>query len=235
MRCRFTLMSGKALCLASIMPYMLERLPPGEKIPSPWNISQIIYERIFLIIIAGKHFLDMYNLSFDICSQNGSCQVTTNNLWVSPIVPVNNASLGCTKAWFGLNLSLVLLPHTWSPTQLLDFYSLSKNIVKDIAGQSADSHTPDLPSQTVAWCGQARCAQWWWRRAPPGLDIRDDKTKSLNFSTSKVWMLVLRASDNQDPATPYSSAPWYNWPQIQIYETFCLLFNCNEEAIITWL
>ena len=29
--------------------------------------------------------------------------------------------------------------------------------------------------------------------------------------TSNVWMLVLRASESQEPARPYSSAPWYSW------------------------
>ena len=27
---------------------------------------------------------------------------------------------------------------------------------------------PAPPSQRASWCGQAHCAQWWWRRAPPG-------------------------------------------------------------------
>ena len=30
-------------------------------------------------------------------------------------------------------------------------------------------------------------------------------------ATSKVWMLVLRASLSQEPASPYSSTPWYSW------------------------
>ena len=170
-------MSGKALCLASIIPYMLERLPPGEKIPSPWKISRRFFCNESFINHSWQTFLSM-SLWVVIYVQNGLpyCHVNTNNWWVTPSTElINNSEVEARFGWQAFDLAA-----TWS----------------------AQSNSFLIWPSTLCSMMMKVGATW--------LVITMTKRRVWALFTSKVWMLVLRASDSQDPATPYSSAPWYN-------------------------